>query len=110
MEELRACGSEVPGATEDERAGWLRLLGEVAYEAVDDAERAALYRQAMDIAAAHGQPTLYIHLLLVRLLLDMGDRASAKEELRSCEREIPYANEDDRAWWVRLFDEARQTA
>ena len=106
LEELRACGKEAATGSADERKQWASGLEDVAVEAADDAERASLYRRAMEIAAAHGQSTLRFRLLLVRFLLDVGESAPALEELRAGEVELPVGNEEDRTWWGELLKEA----
>ena len=106
LEELRACGGEAAGGSEEERAKWLELLGWAADYTEDDAERPLVYRRAVEVAAAHGLPTLDIRLRLVRFLLDVGQPAAALEELRACRGEVPAANEDERTWWAGLLEEA----
>jgi hypothetical protein len=106
LEELRACGNEAATGSAGERRQWATGLEDVAYEAADDAERASLYRRAMEIAAAHGQSALRLRLLLVRFLLDVGELAVALEELRAGEGELPGGHEEDRTWWGELLTEA----
>lgn len=106
LEELRACGREAATGSAPERKQWASGIEEVAHEAADDAERASLYRRAMEIAAAHGQSTLRLRLLLVRFLLDVGESAAATEELRAGRGELPGGNEEDRTWWAELLKEA----
>lgn len=105
LDELRACGGEVAGADAGDRAEWTSLLSEAA----NNSGRIELYRQAAAIAAAFGQPALYIRLLLVRFLLDTGDTAAAREELRSCEGEVA-ADADEQTWWAELLAEAGAAA
>ena len=105
LEELPACGSEVLGGSEIEREEWATLLREACHSA-DDAERAPLYRRAIEIAAAHGLPTLRLRLCLVRFLLDVAKPSAALEELRACEGEVPGGVDGERVWWAELFEEA----
>jgi hypothetical protein len=105
LEELRACGSEAATGSADERKQWATGLEDVAHAAADDAERASLYRRAMEIAAAQGQSTLRLRLLLVRFLLDVGESDAALEELRAGEGELLGGNEEDRTWWGELLKE-----
>lgn len=109
LEEMRACGGEAARASEDERSDWVQQLGWAADYAGSDAERPAVYRQALEIAAAHGLPTLGIRLSLVRFLLDVDRSTAALEELRACRGDVPTADEDDRTWWAGLMEEASQT-
>ena len=108
LEELRACGREAAAGSADERKQWASGLEEVAHEAADDAERASLYRRAMEIAAAHGQSPLRLRLLLIRFWLDVGESAAALEELRAGQGELSDGNEEDRTWWGELLKEASQ--
>jgi hypothetical protein len=39
-------------------------------------------------------------------LLDVDKPAAAMEELRACESEVPRGDEEDRAWWAELIEEA----
>lgn len=106
LEELQTCGGEAASASGQERAEWAEKLQWAAEYTADDAERSVVYRRAVEIAAAHGQPTLYIRLCLVRHLLDAGQPAAALAELRTCRGEVPAAGEDDRTWWAGLLEEA----
>jgi hypothetical protein len=106
LEELRACGGEAAGGSADERERWVWELERVARDAAGDAQRGGLYRRAAGIAEMHGLPALRIRLSLARFLLDVGDPAAAREELRLCRAEVPEGGEDDRAWWADLLDEA----
>jgi hypothetical protein len=108
LEELHACGGEAAGGSEEERADWVRTLGWTAYYTEDDAERIVLYRRAVEIAAAHGQPTLGIRLPFARFLLDIGKPAEAREELRACEGEVPGGDEHDRTAWMEHLAEANR--
>jgi hypothetical protein len=83
------------------------LLETEADFADDEAERARLYRVAVDIALAHGLPTLSIRLSLARMLLDGGKPAAAREELRACEGEVGEADESEQASWAEMIAESR---
>ena len=107
LDELHACGSDAPDGCEIERREWASLLEDAAVEAAD-AERASMFRRAMEIAAAYGQPTLRLRLLLSRFLLDIGRLEAALEELRACAGEASGGDEDDRTFWTELCEEARQ--
>jgi hypothetical protein len=106
LDELRACGKEAADGGEKERAWWGELLRDAADYAEGDAERPSLYRRAAEIAATHGLPTLRIRLCLARFLLDVGQPAAARDELRRCRSEVLEGGEDARAWWAELFAEA----
>lgn len=106
LEEPRACGSEAADGGEDERAQWLQLLRDAADYDEGDAERSRVYRRAVEVAATHGLPALYLRFCFVRHLLDAGQPAAAREELRACRGEVLGANEDERTWWAELLEEA----
>ncbi|MDY3558535.1 hypothetical protein R5W23_005655 [Gemmata sp. JC673] len=106
LEELQACGREAVSGDADEREGWFWELKDVPHEAASDAQRSALYRRAEEIARAHGLPTLSIRLLHIRFLLDVGQLAAAREELRGCEDEASRASEDDQTFFKQLCGEA----
>jgi hypothetical protein len=82
------------------------LLETVADYTDDDTERAVLYRQAVDIAAANGLPTLSTRLFFARVLLDLGQPEAARKELRACEGEARDGSERERAEWADLLEEA----
>ncbi len=84
------------------------LLETIADYTDDDQERALLYRQAVDIAVPNGLPTLSTRLFYARVLLNLGQPATAREELLACERELPDGSEWDRTEWSDLLDEASQ--
>jgi hypothetical protein len=71
----------------------------------DDGERILLYQQAARIAVANALPTLSIRLSLALLLLDLGRRTAAREELLACETEVSKGDESDRKSWVNLLAE-----
>jgi hypothetical protein len=73
------------------------LLETEADFAEDEAERVALYRRAVLMAKTHGIRTLTIRLSLSRVLLDMGQREAAWDELCACEDEVPEGDDSDRA-------------
>jgi hypothetical protein len=75
----------------------------------DDEESLALYQQAVRIAVAHELPTLSIRLSLTKLLLEMGERTAAREELLACESELCEGDESDRASWAELLLQSRST-
>lgn len=79
------------------------------YTEDDDAGRAALYRQALDIAHANDLPTFTIRLSFARLLLETGQPALARKELLACERSLPGRNESEREEWSELLAEANST-
>ncbi len=106
LEELRTCGGEAATGSEDERKHWLGLLRYAADYTESDEERSCVYRRAVEIAATHGLPTLFIRLCLVRHLLDAGRPAAAQAELRACRGEVATAEGDDRTWWAGLVAEA----
>jgi hypothetical protein len=106
LAELRACGGEAADGNADERKQWMWELERVALDTTGDTQRAALFRQAADIAKMYGFSALRIQLSLARFLLDVGDPVTALEELRGCRGDVPAANEDDRMWWAGLLEEA----
>ena len=83
------------------------LLETEADFADDDAERIALYRRAVSIAETHGIQTLTIRLSLARVLLDMGERKAALDELRACEDEVPEGDNSDCRSWAELVAESQ---
>ncbi len=107
LEELHGCGSDAPDGCEIERREWASLLAEAAIEA-DAAERASMFRRAMEIATAHGQSALRLRLLFIRFLLDEEQPEGAREELRACDGEASGGNEEDRTFWAELCREASQ--
>lgn len=107
LEELRACGSDVAGGDESERTQWASLLEDAAIEA-PASERVSLFRRAMAIATAYGQPAVRLRLLLVRFLLNEEQWEAAREELRACRSEALGSDEDDRTLWAQLCEEASQ--
>ena len=73
----------------------------------DDGEQVSLYRRAVSVAEANGIQTLTIRLSLSRLLLNMGQRDAARDELLACERELADGDEWDRASWAELIAKSR---
>ena len=71
----------------------------------DDAERVALYRRAIEVAVAHGLPTLSIRLSLAQLLVDDNDRSAARDELHACAPELREADASDNQAWESLMAE-----
>src|SRR5262249_28277770 len=83
------------------------LLETIADYTEDPPERILLYRQAIEIAEAHRLPTLSIRLALAGVLvLDLGDSATALEELHACGCELPSGDEREREHWASLLREA----
>ena len=78
------------------------LLETEADFAEDDAERLTLYQRAVSTAVAHGLPTLSIRLSLAGLLLEMGQRGAARDELLACEGELWDGDDSERASWAEL--------
>jgi len=83
------------------------LLETEADFAEDEAERHALYHQAVRIAVTHQLPTLTIRLSLAQLLLDLGRRDAALDELLACESEVCEGDESERAKWADLVAQSR---
>lgn len=106
LEELRACGGEAAGGDEVERGRWARALEMVAYDAADDGGRGKLYERAVEIARTHGQSALLLRLSHARFLLNTGDPASARVQLRLCRAELPEGDQDEREWWQELSNVA----
>ncbi len=107
LEELRACANDASDGSEMDRGEWASLLANAAIEA-DAAERASMFRRAMQIATAHGQSALRLRLLLIRFLLDEEQPEAAQEELCACAGEASGGNEEDRTFWADLCAEAGQ--
>lgn len=108
LDELWMCGGEVDVANDDERKHWLELLGYAADYTKSGAEREMVTRRAIEVAAVHEQPTLFLRLCLTRHLLDSGNPAEASKELRKCRSEVPAAEEDDRTFWAGLVEEVNR--
>jgi hypothetical protein len=64
------------------------------------AERAALYRRAIELAVAHGLPTLSIRVSFAPVLVELGEPAAALDELQACGREAAGGGADERESWV----------
>ncbi len=107
LAELDDCGEEAAAGSDMEQLNWLTRL-EYAADYTDDANRSNVYRRGIEIATAHGLPTLGIRLLLIRRLLDVGEPTTAIKELRACKQELINANEDDQTWWAGMLEEASQ--
>ena len=73
----------------------------------DHGERLRLYQQAVCNAVANGLPTLSIRLSLARLLLEMGRRSAARDELFACEGEVCEGDESERAQWAELVAQSK---
>jgi hypothetical protein len=81
------------------------LLETAADYTEDTPERAALYRRAVDLADAHGLPTLSIRLSFASVLTELGEPIAALEELRSCGSEAATGSADERKQWASGLEE-----
>jgi hypothetical protein len=86
------------------------LLETAADYTADLPERAALYRRAVELAGAHGLPTLSIRLSFAPVLVELGDAVAALEELRACGGEAAGGSADAREQWVRALEDVAYDA
>lgn len=76
------------------------LLETIADYTEDAAEQVVLYRQAIEVAEAHGLPTLSIRMSFAPVLVELGEPMGALEELQACGREAAGGSADERESWL----------
>ena len=83
------------------------LLEATADYTEDAAERVSLYRRAVEIAEAHGLPTLSVRLALAWVLVHrLSNSVAALEVLRVCGSDAADACESTRSYWSSLLVDA----
>lgn len=86
------------------------LLETMADYTEADAERAVLYRQAIEIAEAHGLSTLSARVSFAPVLVALGAPAAALDELQACGGEAAGGSEDERKHWVWALEQVAYEA